>query len=59
MEHNLLFLISFLLVSISMVAQDVSDKKCSLEASYPLSNNDEYSSDGIIDFGLKYRFKSC
>ncbi|AIZ41107.1 MULTISPECIES: outer membrane beta-barrel protein [Cellulophaga] len=56
MKQKLLLLISFALVSISLTAQDDSDQKFSVEASYPTSLNDGFLSNGILDIGLKYRF---
>ena len=44
-------------MSISVVAQqDASDKKFSVEASYPISLIDGYTSNGLLDLGLKYRY---
>ncbi|WP_158975156.1 outer membrane protein [Cellulophaga sp. L1A9] len=58
MKQKLLLLISFALVSISLTAQDNSEKKWSIEANYPISVGDELGNDtpAILDLGLKYRF---
>ena len=57
MRQNLFFSFFILLVSFSVFAQqDASDKKFSIEASYPISLVDGYNSNGVLDLGLKYRF---